>query len=409
MKSSCSLGEMRREECSDNLSDRGAFRMDKKRTNLMIPGPVAVDERVLASMDKPIVAHYGKDWAEFYNETVDMAKQVYQTRSDLFIMPGSGHYGVEASLNSLVEPGGELIVAETGHFGHRMTELAQSHGINTHVIDAGYGGVIQPDQIERALRAHPLAKVVAIVQNETSTGLTNPIHEVSQVCSAQGAILMVDGVSSVGGMDLKVDDWGIDVCVSASQKCLEAPPGLVLVSVSQKAVDHMRARKTPIPGWAMNLLKWKEVADKGKSFQPYYVSMAVSNVFALHTALKLILEEGLSSRFARHKKIADTFRRGVQALGLEPYGDDRYASPTIGVFNVPEGYQDKDIVSFFHEAHGMQIAGGLGELAGKTVRIGHMGPGARLEKIVPVLDALQDWLENEDLLGERSHGMSVMG
>ncbi len=378
-------------------------------SNLMIPGPVAIDERVLASMAQPIVAHYGPSWAEFYNDTVDMAKQVFQTKSDLFILPGSGHYGVEASIHSLVEPGGEIIVVETGHFGHRMSELALANGIEVHAIDVGYGGVVDPQQVEDALRAHPNAKVVAIVQNETSTGLINPIREVAQVCSERDALFMVDGVSSVGGMDIKVDDWGVDVCISASQKCMEAPPGLYLVSVSARAVEHMRARKIPISGWAMNLLKWKESADEGRAVQPYYITMAVNLVRALHTALKMILEEGLQTRFERHERIAVAFRKGIRELGLEPVGPDEYASPTIGVFRVPEGYSDRDILSFVLEKHGIQIGGGLGQFTGKTVRVGHMGPGASLDKIVPVLDALQEWLDREGLLAEKHHSVRING
>ena len=379
----------------------------KMTTNLMIPGPVAIDERVLASMAEPIVAHYGPEWAAFYNQTVDMAKQVFQTKADLFILPGSGHYGVEASIHSLVEPGGELIVAETGHFGHRMSELAAANGIKVHAIEVGYGGVVDPEQVSEALRAHPNAKVVAIVQNETSTGLINPIRHVAQVCLEHDALLMVDGVSSVGGMDIKVDEWGVDVCVSASQKCLEAPPGLYLVSVSQKAVEHMKARKIPISGWAMNLLKWKESADEGRAVQPYYITMAVNLVRALHTALEMVLAEGLEARFKRHEKIAAAFRKGITALGLEPVGREECASPTIGVFYVPEGYSDRDILTFVREKHGIQIGGGLGQLSGRTVRVGHMGPGANLDKIVPVLDALQDWLNQEGLLNGRAHGISA--
>jgi alanine-glyoxylate transaminase/serine-glyoxylate transaminase/serine-pyruvate transaminase len=384
------------------MSEEEAFAMSiKKRYDLMIPGPVSVEDEVLAEMAQPIVAHYGREWSDLFNETVEMAKQVFQTQSDLFIMVGSGHYGVEAALNSLVEPGEDVILVETGHFGHRAVELANSHLAKTHVIDVGWDDTVKPEQVAEALKAHPAAKVLTIVQNETSTGLANPIREVAQICSEHDVILMVDGVSSVGGMDLKVDEWGVDVCVTASQKCLEAPPGLVLVSVSQKAVDHMRARKTPIAGWAMNLLKWKEAADEGRFFQPYYITMAVSNVLALHKSLELILAEGLASRFARHQEVGAAFRDGVRKLGLEPYGSDEQASGIVGVFRVPEGYVDTDIVSFVKENHGIQIAGGLSRLTGKTVRVGHMGPGARMDKIVPVLDALEHWLSSEGLLRKK--------
>ncbi len=378
-----------------------------KNYDLMIPGPISVRGEVLTEMAQPVVAHYGPDWVGVFNQTVEMAKQVFQTKSDLFIMAGSGHYGVEASLNSLVEPGEDVIIVSTGHFGDRAADLSRSHGANVHVLDVEWNDTVKPEQVDKALKDHPSVKTVAMVQSETSTGLANPVREVARVCSEHDAILIVDGVSSVGGMDIKVDEWGVDVCVSASQKCLEAPPGLYLVSVSQKAVEHMKARKIPISGWAMNLLKWKESADEGRAVQPYYITMAVNLVRALHTALEMVLAEGLEARFKRHEKIAAAFRKGITALGLEPVGREECASPTIGVFYVPEGYSDRDILTFVREKHGIQIGGGLGQLSGRTVRVGHMGPGANLDKIVPVLDALQDWLNQEGLLNGRAHGISA--
>lgn len=367
----------------------------QRRYDLMIPGPISVRGEVLAEMAQPVVAHYGPEWCSLFNDTVEMAKQVFQTRSDLFIMVGSGHYGVEAALNSLVEPGQEVIVVETGLFGHRAVELANSHRAHTHVIDVGWNDTVKPEQVADALKAHPAAKVVVMVQNETSTGLANPVREVANVCSEHDAIFVVDGVSSVGGMELKVDEWGVDVCVTASQKCLESPPGLVLVSVSEKAVDHMKARKEPIDGWAMNLLKWKEAADEGRSVQPYYITMAVNNVLALRKSLQFILGEGLPSRFARHRNVGAAFRNGLRDLGLEPLGSDEQASGIVGVFRVPGGHTDTEIISFIKENYGIQIAGGLGKLAGKTARVGHMGPAASMTRIVPVLYALEHWLDSE--------------
>ena len=190
-----------------------------------------------------------------------------------------------------------------------------------------------------------------------------------------------------------MDEWGIDICATASQKCLEAPPGLALVSVSEKALEHMKARKVPISGWALNLLKWKEWADKGRDTQPYYLTMAVNNVVALRKSLESILEEGLPARFARHKAVGDAFRQGLRELGLKPLGTDAQASGIVGVFSVPEGHKDSEIVSFMKDEYGIQIAGGLGKLSGKTVRVGHMGPGARMARIVPVLHGLEQWIK----------------
>lgn len=365
-----------------------------KQYDLMIPGPIAVDGEVLKEMASPIVAHYGPEWAALYNDTVSLAKQVFRTSDELFIMPGSGHLGVEASLASLVPPGDEAIIVDNGHFGHRAVELAQSHGARVRAVGVEWGDTVRPSQVEQAIAAYPNARVVVMVQSETSTGLANPVREVAQVCRERDRILMVDGVSSVGGMDIRVDEWDIDICVAASQKCIGAPPGLALVSVSDRAFAHMRSRKEPIMGWAMNLLKWKEHADSGRDTQPYYVTMAVNNVLALKKALQLMLDEGLEPRFKRHAAVGWAFRDGLRRLGLEPIGRDDQASGTVGVFWVPEGHTDREVIAYVCDTLGIQMAGGLGKWAGKAIRVGHMGSSAQMSRIVPVLYALDQWLKS---------------
>lgn len=369
-----------------------------KHYDLMIPGPIAVDAEVLQQMASPVVAHYGPDWAAVFNDTVGLAKQVFRTQDDLFIMPGSGHIGVEAALASLVAPGDEVIIVDNGRFGHRAVELAGANGACVRPIEVEWGDVVSPCQVERAIAAHPGARVVVMVQSETSTGLANPVKDVAAVCREYDRIMMVDGVSSVGGMDIRVDEWSIDVCVTASQKCLEAPPGLTLVSVSDRAVKHMRQREKPVMGWAMNLLKWKDFADQDRDVQPYYVTMPVNNVLALRKALERILAEGLEARYERHRTVGQAFRDGLRRLGLEPVGRDCEASGTVGVFWVPQGHVDRDVVSFVRDNYGIQIAGGLGRFAERTVRVGHMGTAARMARIVPVLYALERWLESIDAM-----------
>lgn len=365
-----------------------------KHYDLMIPGPISVDDEVLQQMASPIVAHYGRDWAALFNDTVGLAQRVFRTEDDLFIMPGSGHIGIEACLASLLAPGDEVIIVNNGFFGQRAMELAQSHEACVHPVNVEWGESVSVAQVEEAMVANPNARVVVAVQSETSTGLANPVRELAQACREHDCLFMVDGVSSVGGVELRVDEWGIDICVTASQKCLEAPPGLTILSVSEKAFAHMKARTQPIMGWAMNLLKWKQFADSGRNIQPYYVTMAVNSVLALRRALQRILSEGLNARWARHRDVGQAFRDGLREIGLEPVGRDADASGTVGVFHVPEGYKDSDVIAFIRDELGIQIAGGLGKLAGKTVRVGHMGTSARMSRIEPVLGGLKQWLES---------------
>ncbi len=364
---------------------------------LMIPGPVKVDDEVLVEMASPIVAHYGRDWACYYNGTVAMLKQIMQTSSDLFILVGSGHVSVEAAVCSLVEAGKEAIVVDTGFFGHRINEIAAAHGALVRPINAEYGTTVTPEQVNAALEAYPSARVVCMVHHETSTGLVNPVKEVAEVCRKNDAILMVDAVSSIGGIDVPVDEWGIDVCATASQKCLEAPPGLAIISVSERAWNHMKARNKPIQGWYLNLLNWKSAADSGQHSQPYPITMAVNNVRALRRAAERILEEGLAERFNRHRLAGEMLRMGLSALGLELIGSAEEASGIVSVFSVPDGHVDTEIVDFLRRHCGIQVAGGLGDLSGKAIRIGHMGPTATTSNVNAVLDGIAQWLKAVNL------------
>lgn len=207
--------------------------------------------------------------------------------------------------------------------------------------------------------------------------------------------LVVDAVSSLGGLELDVDGWGIDVCISASQKCLGAPPGLVLISVSDSAWAAMEDRRSSIPSWYLNLLRWKEFADRFPDYQPYFITMAVNNVLALRRSMEAILEEGLGACVARHQLVGRAFRQSLMAMGLTPVGDERFASGIVSVFKVPEGHSSKEIVRFLRDEFGIQVAPGLRELADTTVRVGHMGPGAEMTRILPVLFGIEEWLRRE--------------
>ncbi|HHY46427.1 MAG TPA: alanine--glyoxylate aminotransferase family protein [Firmicutes bacterium] len=366
-----------------------------KGCDLMIPGPIPVENDVLLEMASPVVAHYGGEWARVYEETVELAKKIFRTKNQLFIWVGSGHAGIDAAMGSLLEPGDEILVPASGHFGIRLGEIAGSWGANVRSLSVAPGEVIQPEAVERELAAHPGIKVVGLVHHETATGLANPLKEIAQVVKRAGALLVVDAVSSLGGLELDVDGWGIDICVSASQKCLEAPPGLVLVSVSDAAWEAMKGRTSAIPGWYLNLLRWKEFADRFPDHQPYFITMAVNNVLALRRSMQLVLNEGLEARVARHRAVGLAFRRGLQAMGLAPVGDEHYASGIVSVFYVPEGHSSREIVEFLKEEFGIQVASGLRELAETTVRVGHMGPGARMTRIMPVLFGIEEWLRRK--------------
>jgi len=215
---------------------------------LMIPGPVEPDEDTLSEMSRPIVAHYGADWVCIYNETVDLLKEVFRTRHDIFIFVGSGSAGLDAGVNSLLEKGEKAILGINGFFGERLREIALSYRITVVPLEAKWGRAITAEMVEKTVRKNPGVKAVIVVHNETSTGVVNPIREISDVSSRYDLALIVDSITSIGGMEFDMDGWGIDLAVTASQKCLAAPPGLAMVAVSPRAWRIMEARRNPPSG-----------------------------------------------------------------------------------------------------------------------------------------------------------------
>lgn len=247
--------------------------------NLMIPGPCAVEGTVLLEMASPMVAHYGPEWAAVYNETRELLKQVVGTRQNLFLAVGSGHLAVEAIIGNVLCPGEAAVVVNNGHFARRALEIASLYGVEAINIDFPWGQGADPDAVEQVLCKNKTknTKAVILVHNETFTGVVNPV-EIGRVVHEHGVLLVVDGVSSVGCMDFQMDRWQVDLCATASQKGLEAPPGLAVVAISHRAWEVIEKRKIPFAGWYMNLLLWRRYHEESYNIQPYGITMAVNNV-----------------------------------------------------------------------------------------------------------------------------------
>lgn len=358
----------------------------------MIPGPVQLDYSVLSQMSTPMVAHYGEGWARFYNEVVRKLKIVIGTQKDTFIMVGSGHMGLEAAIASTVREADEILVCINGFFGHRLREIAQSYVSKVHTIKVDWGKAITSTVIEETLQRKKGVKLVMVVHGETSTGVVNPVKEIAQVCRAYDVPLMVDAVSSIGAMSFKMDKWGIDLCITASQKGLGAPPGLVIVAVSDRAWQKIETPEISCKGWYLNLSKWREYLIKGKNWQPYFITMAVNNVRALDMSLNNILKEGPDKRFKRHEKVAKAFRMGVRNIGLSILADESVASNAVTAVKMPTGISSKDLLSFLRKEYNTVIANGLDSFKYKTIRVGHMGSGAHPYRILPVLFGIETFL-----------------
>jgi len=355
-----------------------------KKLRLMIPGPIELAPEVLAPMAEPMVAHYGKEWTAFYKETIGLLKRVFQTERGVFLLPGSGSAGLDAALGSTLFPDGRVLIPRNGFFGDRLEEIARTYTPHVRTIKFPLGQPIELDSVEKALRKEHF-EVVAAVHCETSTGVLNPIRELSKLCQHYGALFIVDAISSLAIEPLEMDAWGIDLCVSASQKGLESPPGLGLVAVGKAAWKWINQVESP--GWYLNLKVWKEYEKKWGNWHPHPVTHAVNNVRALRVGVERILSEGLENRFQRHRETTAQLRQGLRNLGLEPYVPDESASHGVTAVIGPEG-KVEELLAYMRQQHKLLLAGSLGELKGKVFRIGHMGPGATSEAVETVLSAL---------------------
>ncbi|HEX6972098.1 MAG TPA: alanine--glyoxylate aminotransferase family protein [Limnochordia bacterium] len=355
----------------------------------MIPGPTDYHPAVLAEMSRPMVSHYGAEWAATFAFVQAQLGQVLGTESEPFLYAGSGHLGIDAAFHSLFEPGERIIVVENGHFGQRLSQIARSHGLDVTPLAARWGEPLPPAALRAALAASPDVRAVALVHLETSSGMLNPLPTLAAIVKEAGRLLIVDAVSSAGLAPVDADACGVDVLITASQKGLGAPPGLVVVSVSEAAWAAMRARHSPITGWYNNLLLWREYAETQRGYQPYFITMPVNIVRALQKSLEMILSEGLAARFERHAALANRFRAGLEALGLELVAARGYGSPGVTAIRCPPGLSASRWRDELLATTGILVAPGLGPEAERVLRVGHMGYNARWELLDRLLDGIE--------------------
>jgi len=359
-------------------------------TQLRIPGPTPLPERIVRAMNRPLIDHRGPEFAAILAEVTAGAKRVFKTKNDLLLLTSSGTGGLESAVANLVSPGDEVVVALCGNFGERFAALAAAYGCDVVRLEFEWGQPVDPDDLAKVLSNHPKAKVLLLTHNETSTGLTNPLRELARVGRDAGRIVVVDGVSSISSIDIETDAWGIDVAVSGSQKGWMAPPGIALVSVSDRAWEQQARSRAP-----RFYFDWKEAktwADKGMTpFTP-----AIPVAFALHEGLRMIEEEGLDNVYERHARLARATQAGLKALGFELYARDGYRSNTVTSALPPHGLDVNALRKLLNEKYGVVIAGGQGKMAGKMVRVGHLGAIAEGD-VVQVLWAIEQALEELDI------------
>jgi alanine-glyoxylate transaminase/serine-glyoxylate transaminase/serine-pyruvate transaminase len=358
---------------------------------LLIPGPVELEPEVLAVLSQPVQAHYGDAWVDVHNETIDLLRTVYQTKGRVYMLPGSGSLAVDSAVHSTFLPGETVIVGNNGWFGERLTEILRSNGVNTVAVQCDPRQPLDPDAFRLALQDHPEAVAVALVHLETSTGVLNPIEAIARTVHANSnALLMVDAVTGLAASALETDAWGIDLCVSASQKALSAPPGLGIVAVSDRAWAKIAARPEGTPrSWYLDLKRWQWYVENWGDWHPFPVTMPTSIVLALRAALRSLLREGIGARQARYQRMAAHLRGALQELGMPLFVPASQMAPTITAAFCPEGVRSAVIRDFLLREKNLQITVGFGPYKEQAIRIGHMGGAVTDDDITQLVDGLR--------------------
>jgi alanine-glyoxylate transaminase/serine-glyoxylate transaminase/serine-pyruvate transaminase len=353
---------------------------------LLGPGPSPVNPRVLQSLSLPLIGHLDPAFLQIMDETMEMLRGLFETKNRLALpMSGTGSAGMETCFVNLIEPGDPVLIGVNGVFGTRMVDVAQRCGAQVDTVDAEWGTALDPAQFRAAL-AKKSFKLVAVVHAETSTGVLQPLDEIARAVHERGSLLLVDAVTSLGGAPVRVDALGIDACYSGTQKCLGCPPGLSPVTLSERALETVRKRKSKVQSWYLDL---SMIEKYWGSERVYHHTAPVSMNYALHEALRLILEEGLENSWRRHRQVHEVFIRAMRQLEIEPAVAESIRAPMINAIRIPEGIDDAKARQRLYDEFNIEIGAGLGPLKGKIWRIGLMGHGARTENVELLVDALK--------------------
>ncbi|WP_417851392.1 pyridoxal-phosphate-dependent aminotransferase family protein [Thalassoglobus sp.] len=361
------------------------------RRVLMGPGPSDVAPQVLAALAAPTVGHLDPYFLNLMDEVQQMLRTAFQTKNKLTLaVSGTGSAGMEACVVNLVEPGDKVLVCVNGVFGGRMADVAARYGADVKIIERPFGEVFSTEEIQKAVEEFQ-PKVVGIVHAETSTGALQPIPEISKAVHDAGALLLMDCVTSLGGLPVEIDKWNVDAAYSGTQKCLSCPPGLAPVTFSDRAVEVMEARSTKVASWYLDMSMVRNYwSDHSRA---YHHTAPINMNYGLHQALRDLLEEGLENRFARHLRNHQALRSGLEAMGLKYAVAEEYRLPMLNAVTIPDGVDDKAVRGQLLTDFGIEIGGGLGPMAGKTWRIGLMGEACTQRNVLLFLAALEFCLQ----------------
>ena len=360
---------------------------------LMGPGPSDIAPSVLAALNAPTVGHLDPYFLKIMDEMQTMLRQVFRTENPLTLaVSGTGSAGMETCVVNLIERGDRMLVCKNGVFGGRMADVAERAGAEVTVIERPFGEVFSVQEVEAAVKKSK-PKVVGIVHAETSTGAWQPLEEISQAVHDAGALLLVDCVTSLGGVPVDVDAWQLDAVYSGTQKCLSCPPGLAPVTFSPRAVEAIDNRKTKIVSWYLDMTMVRNYWGEDRS---YHHTAPINMNYALHEALRLVLGEGLEARHARHLRNHRALKAGLSAIGIEYAVAEEHCLPMLNAVRIPPGIDDLTVRKQLLSEFGIEIGGGLGPLKGKAWRIGLMGEASTARNVLLFLAALERCLSSQN-------------
>jgi alanine-glyoxylate transaminase/serine-glyoxylate transaminase/serine-pyruvate transaminase len=352
---------------------------------LMGPGPLDIHPRVYQALSTPIIGYLDPAYLKILDQVGDQLRKVFQTRNRLtHAAPGTGTSGMEACVANLIEPGDKILVCVHGYFGDRLRQMVERQEAQITLITEEWGRPTDPQKVEAALKANAF-KVITLVHAETSTGVLQPMDDIIKLADKYGVMILLDTVTSLGGVEVKMDEWGLDAAYSCSQKCIGCPPGLAPVSFSDRAVETVKNRKHPVRSWYLDITLLEKYWGSERVY--HHTSSSTLN-YALLEALRLIDEEGLQNRFDRHLENHRALVAGIEALGLEMYVRPEYRLPTLNAVKIPEGVDDVKVRSYLLETFNLEIGGGLGALKGKVWRVGLMGYSSSAENVLFFLSAI---------------------
>lgn len=374
---------------------------------LMGPGPSDVHPRVLAAMARPTLGHLDPAFVGLMDEVKSLLQYAMRTENPLtFPISAPGSAGMEACLVNLVEPGDTVVVCRNGVFGGRMASIVERAGGKLVTVDDAWGDPVSPTKVEAALAEHPEASVLAFVHAETSTGALSDAARLAELARAHDCLSVVDTVTSLGGVALEVDAWGLDAVYSGSQKCLSCAPGLSPVSFSSRATARVEARQTPVQSWFLDLGLVMGYWGGGAK-RAYHHTAPVNAIYGLHEALRMLAEEGLEQAWARHRRYHEALAAGLEAIGLPLRVAPEHRLPQLNVVELPPGFDEAGARRRLLADYGLELGGGLGDLAGKVWRIGLMGSSCTRRHVLLCLAALDEVLTGASTDAGKGRGVEA--